>query len=138
MLKVKSIQRNRVNFESYEKVKNNYYNSDIPFSFEHVDGGYKLFAKETSMKDVFTYGDIQLKDDYDHNAGYVWSSRVGCLNKQFGTRFIEVSINNGIYAMDIDKVKEIVEEQTGDKYNIVEELKFEDNEPYYSLMKEEE
>ena len=140
MLKFKEVTRHRVYFDTDETIKDNYYDESLKFVLTHEDGEYKLFTKETSMKDLFTYGAIQLKDGYsqwDHKAGYVWASRVGCLNKQFGTQFIEVNVGSRGYAMDVNLVKKLVEEQTGDKYSIVEDICFDDKEPYYNLVKEE-
>lgn len=61
----------------------------IVHSFEDDEG--TLFVSATENPYLFRYGYRQKKADCDGNpAGYVWSSRPGCLNQQFGTDYMTV------------------------------------------------
>ena len=97
-------------------------------TYEANDG--TLFVSKTSDPTVFHYGLISNKEQYGHAPGYVWSSRVGCLNLVFGTDFVEVVIDNraGFCMHSTDVLKLLP-----DGCSFEKQLKFEDNEPYYKL-----
>ena len=125
MLQFKFLGYNREPyFSTEEKIE---YLNEITLSKE-VDGG-TLYVKKTSMDGVFTYGLRSNRDYMGHGAGYVWSSRVGCLNLEFGTDFVEVVINNACFCMSAtDLIKYLPE---GCYFERVE--RFDDNEPYYNI-----
>ena len=97
------------------------------------EGKSELFCESTNVEGVYKFGCKQLTDRYDHKAGYVWSSRAGCINSHFGTQlYDDTSVNGGwgLY-LDVNILKPLVEEFTGKKYKI--EMFF----PYYDKEKEE-
>ena len=100
-----------------------------------VDGGTReLFCGYTNIEGVYYYGCKQLVADYDHGAGYVWSSRASCINKQFGTHLTEVILNGtALWAMDINTLKELVSQYTNKDYSVEEYFDFYDKEPHYRL-----
>lgn len=55
-----------------------------------VDDDEELFLSNSNFDNVFVYGCKQLKDSWDHKAGYVWSSRASVMNKTFGTQLVDV------------------------------------------------
>lgn len=108
-----------------------------------VDGGKsELFCESTNVEGVYHFGCKQLTDSYDHKAGYVWSSRAGCINGQFGTQLCgDISVNGyWIYHLDVNVLKPLVEEFTGKKYKIEQVYSFYDKEkeePRYKLVEVE-
>lgn len=85
-----------------------------------VDKDYECFVEDTSEPGVFHIGAKQLKDDWDHKAGYVWSSRCSVMNQLFGTRLVEVNINSCAYAMDVDMLVELIERDLEEKFELQE------------------
>ena len=72
------------------------YRKDLEESNEHRvcritedNEEYELNLIEHKMG-VFTFYAKQLKDNKDHKAGYLWSSRCSVMNKFFGTELVEV------------------------------------------------
>ena len=108
-----------------------------------VDNGRsELFCESTNIEGVYHFGCKQLTDSYDHKAGYIWSSRAGCINGQFGTQlYDDTSVNNSwIYHLDINILKPLVEEFTGKKYRIEQfysSYDKEKEEPRYKLVEVE-
>lgn len=98
-----------------------------------IDDGYECYVRETSEPGVYTYGAIQLRDSYDHKAGYTWSSRCSVMNGLFGTQLTEVSINSSSYAMDINVLKTLLEEHTGKKFKVTNGKCWEEDEISYRL-----
>ena len=134
MLKVQNIMFKR--FTSDEKVTV----SDVCLSTIIEEEQEEAFVKKTSIEGVYSYGLKQLKDGIEHKAGYVWASRCGVMNMLFGTKLLEVSINGRCYGMDIDVFKALLEEQTGDKYEVQQYYQPYDKkheEPNYQLIKVE-
>lgn len=108
-----------------------------------VDGGDgELFCSKTNVPDIYYFGCKQLEDDYDHKAGYIWSSRAGCINGQFGTQLYDDCVINGVgyWHADINLIKTLVEEYNGKKYRIEQYYNFYDKnkeEPVYRLVEVE-
>lgn len=62
---------------------------EIVLKKEVKDGTY--FVRKTNIEGIFNYGFEQSEADYLGNpAGYVWSSRAGVMNKEFGIALVEV------------------------------------------------
>ena len=108
-----------------------------------VDNGRsELFCESTNVEGVYHFGCKQLKDSYDHGAGYVWSSRAGCINGQFGTQLYDDTSVNGRWGLhlDVNILKPLVEEFTGKKYKIevfYSSYDKEKEEPRYKLVEVE-
>ncbi len=108
-----------------------------------VDNGKsELFCESTNVSGVYHFGCKQLTDRYDHKAGYVWSSRAGCINGEFGTQLYDNTSVNGywIWYVDINVLKPLVEEFTGKQYDIEQYYNpWDDNkkEPRYRLVVKE-
>jgi hypothetical protein len=104
-------------------------NLDEVYYTKGVSGG-ELSVGYTNIEKVYTYGLISNRDYMGHGPGYVWSSRVGCLNLEFGTDFVEVVINNcaGYCMHSTDLIKLLPD---GCYFERVE--CFDDKEPYYRL-----
>lgn len=102
--------------------------NDVYYTRE-VEGG-DLTVGYTNIEKVYRYGLISNRESWGHGPGYVWSSRVGCLNLVFETDFVEVVINNcaGYCMHSTDLIKLLPE---GCYFERVE--CFEDKEPYYKL-----
>lgn len=84
-----------------------------------IDNNSELFCESTTVEGVYHIGCKQLKDNCFKKAGYVWSSRPGCINAQFNTQLVDVVINNSAcWVMDINLLKTLVEEYTGKQHNI--------------------
>ena len=78
------------------------------------DGGedYRLFVKKCG--DIYHFGAIQLVDNYEAKAGYIWSSSASVMNKQFGLKLVDVCINKcSGYALDVDTIKPMMEKYWG-------------------------
>ena len=104
------------------RLSNVYYTKD-------VDGG-ELVVGYTDIEKVYCYGLISNRESWGHGPGYVWSSRVGCLNLEFGTDFVEVVIDNCAgYCMHKDDLLELLPNGC---YFEREEC-FDDKEPYFKL-----
>jgi hypothetical protein len=88
------------------------------------DDEYFLFVKDTNVSGVYYFGCEQLKDDYMHKAGYIWSSRAGVINDAFDMALKEVCINNNAcYSMDVYYLKPLLEEYFGKKITVREFVK---------------
>ena len=106
------------------------------------EGRSELFCESTNIEGIYHFGCKQLKDRYDHKAGYVWSSRAGCINGQFGTQLSDDTLVNdsGIWHLDINILKILVEEFTGKEYRIEQfyaSYDKEKEEPIYKLVEVE-
>ena len=111
------------------KISYNSTNYDIIESKKVED--LRLFVAKTNIPEVYVYGAIQLKDNFMHKAGYVWSSRVGILNKNFNSDYVQVIINNSaMYTMRVSEASKYLP----DGYEYVKEIKY-DNEPTYIIQK---
>ena len=104
-----------------------------------VDGDSELFVRATNIPGIFKYGSKLLKDDYFGNkAGYIWSSRVGVLNKEFDIAVMECyykTPNKNSYescAIDLAHLEEVLK-GTNYKINYIPKLHFKEEEPYYML-----
>lgn len=85
------------------------------------NGKEELFCCETSVAGIYTFGCKQLTDGVYHKAGYVWSSRPGCINGQFGTKLVEAVINGaGFWYIDVNVLKPLVEDFVGSALEVVE------------------
>lgn len=99
----------------------------------------ELFCESTNVPGVYHFGCMQLTASYDHGPGYVWSSRAGCINGQFGTQLYDDCVVDGAsyWKLDIQTLKPLVEEFTGKKY-IVEQYytRYDENkeEPLYKFV----
>ena len=108
-----------------------------------VDNGRsELFCESTNVEGVYHFGCKQLTNGYDHGAGYIWSSRAGCINGQFGTQLYDDTSVNGWWGwhLDINILKPLVEEFTGKEYRIEQFYAFYDKkkeEPNYKLVEVE-
>ena len=90
----------------------------------------ELFCCDTNVSGVYSFGCKQLTNGVFHDAGYVWSSRPGCINGEFGMQLVEAVINGvGYWYIDINTLKPLVEEFTGKNYMI--------EKYYYSYDKDE-
>ena len=112
-----------------------YFNSDenikgineYVYTKEDEDG--ILFVRKTTNDKVFSYGFQSKKPHYDQGAGYIWASRVGCLNLEFGTDFVDVVINSCSFCMSAKDILEILPEGCYfERYEM-----FDDKEPNYRL-----
>jgi hypothetical protein len=102
----------------------------IVMSKEVEDGRERglLFVKATTHPKVFTYGLKQLGDGIYHGDGYVWSSRVGCLNIEFYEDFVEVHIDNcANYCMHRADLQELLP----DDISLEKRVMFKEKEIYY-------
>ena len=102
----------------------------------------ELFCESTNVDGIYYFGCKQLKEGNGHGAGYVWSSRAGCINGQFGTQLYDDCVINGVgyWHADINLIKTLMEEYTGKKYRIEQYYNFYDKdkeEPVYRLVEEE-
>ena len=80
------------------------------------DRKYKLFYQPTNIEGVYYYGCIQLKDDYDHKAGYVWSSRASVINKAFNLDLIDCIVDYmGVFAISADTAAKKLSETYAEK-----------------------
>ena len=97
----------------------------------------ELFCYDTTVPGIYSFGCKQLTDGVYHEAGYVWSSRSGCINGQFGMQLIEVVINGVYRNIDINVLKPLVEEYSNKEYDI-QKFYFgfdkDKEEPYYKLV----
>lgn len=114
---------------------------DIIYSKFVDKGSGELFCENTNVEGIYHYGYKQLIDTYDHVAGYIWSSRAGSINGEFGTQLFDDCIINGVgyLKIDINTLKSLVEEYTKDKYNIEQYYASYDHkkeEPLYRLVKQ--
>lgn len=102
----------------------------------------ELFCESTNIPGLFHFGCKQLKDSYDHKAGYVWSSSAGAMNNHFGTQLCDNCVVDcvGYWHLDINTLKTLVEEYTGKKYDIEQYFSPWDKnkeEPLYKLVEVE-
>ena len=63
----------------------------FPQGEERIEDTYKFFYKE-NQDGFVSYGAIQKKDTYEHEAGYIWSSRASLINVIFDKRCVEISL----------------------------------------------
>lgn len=102
----------------------------------------ELFCKSTNVPGVYSFGCKQLTDGVFHGAGYVWSSRAGCINGEFDMQlYDDCVIDNAAYwHVDINVLKALVEEYTGNTYKVEKYYPSYDKdskEPNYRLILEE-
>lgn len=105
-------------------------------------GTEELFCENTNIPGIYSFGAKQLTDGIYHGAGYVWSSRAGCINGEFSMQLYNDCVVNGAgyWYVDINILKPLVEEFTGTKYLIEKYYPFYDKgheEPNYRLVLEE-
>lgn len=103
----------------------------------------ELFCETTNVPNVYHFGCKQLVDDWNHSAGYVWSSRAGCINGQFGLQLYDDCVINdvGCWHVDINLLKTLMEEYTGKKYAVEQYYPSYDKdkeEPNYKLVEVQE
>lgn len=102
------------------------------YCFTKSDDEEFLFIKETNIKGIYSFGMEQLKDSYDHKAGYIWSSRASVMNKEFGTALTEVVLKykdgstDGRFSMDVYYLKPLMEDYLGKELWIKEYKTFND------------
>lgn len=48
------------------------------------------FIRETNIEGIYTYGLEQTQDNWEHKAGYIWSSRASAINKALGTKLVSI------------------------------------------------
>jgi hypothetical protein len=134
MLKITKISGDTYYITSDEKIES----TEIIESKVVEDGKEELYYKGTNVPGVFTFGCKQLTDGVYHKAGYVWSSRTGVINGEFNTRLVYAVICGcGYWSIDVDTLKDLVEEYTGKKYSIEKYYNFYDHgepEPNYRLV----
>lgn len=102
----------------------------------------ELFCESTTVDGIYYFGCKQLRERNGHGAGYVWSSRAGCINGQFGTQLYDDCVINGVgyWHADINLIKTLMEEYTGKKYRIEQYYNSYDKnkeEPVYKLVEEQ-
>lgn len=80
--------------------------------FSQVDADGELFVMATANPAFVRYGFRQSKADYLGNpAGYVWSSRPGCLNQAFGTDYVSCVVgSDGTLAIKASVLETILPE----------------------------
>lgn len=103
---------------------------------------HELFCENTNVDGLYHFGCKQLVASYDHGPGYVWSSRAGCINGQFGMKLYDECIINGVFGwhLDMNTLKSLVEEFTGKEYDIQQHIipwDRKDDEPTYRLVEKE-
>lgn len=86
---------------------------EFPQGEERIEDTYKFFYKE-NQDGFVSYGAIQKKDTYEHEAGYVWSSRASLINVIFDKRCVEISLtdsSNRLYSanMTVERVLSYLE-----------------------------
>lgn len=99
--------------------------------YSQVVHKHRIFVAETTVPEVYMYGAVQLTDEWEHKAGYVWSSRPGFLNELFGECFVDIRYNNCTYAMKASDL----EDYLSDEYYI--SRSFSGGEPNYKVKKKE-
>jgi hypothetical protein len=101
----------------------------------------ELFCYSTNVEGVYSFGCKQLTNGVFHEAGYIWSSRPGCINGEFGTKLVEATINGvGYWYIDIEVLKPLVEAFTNELYEIEQYHACYDKdkkEPIYRLIMKE-
>lgn len=127
MLTLTSYYAGKIYLSYPEKINNGEYHSKV------VDNGkYELFYTDTSVAGVVNYGCKQLTDGTYHSAGYVWASSPSCINKEWGSKYIEAVINSACYGIDVDVASAILQNwlQTnmGDGYEVIPRFVKEDEE----------
>lgn len=114
--------------------------SDVKIHSALVEGDKEeLFCKSTNVEGIYKYGAKQLTNGVFHDAGYIWSSRTGCINGQFGTMLTEVVVNGASVAIDINVLKDLTEKFTGKTFIIEQYYPFYDKnkeEPNYRLVEQ--
>ena len=114
MIKVKSVYYGKVYLDADEGL-DEYgrigYTKDKLFSQADEDG--ELFVMATAHPAFVRYGYKQNKADYHgHSAGYIWSSRPGCLNQAFGTDYVECIVgSDGTMAIKASVLETILPEE---------------------------
>lgn len=104
MFTVKSFYSGSLYAEYNQKIE------DISKQTKLVDNNeYELFYTQTNVPHIIRFGCKQLKDDYRNKAGYIWSSRASCINKEWNTRYIQAYINNSCFGIDADFAALILE-----------------------------
>lgn len=62
-----------------------------------IDDG-RLFVRGSNLEGFYTYGCEQLTDNWEHKAGYIWSSRASVMNAAFDLQLIDcVYFKKGSY-----------------------------------------
>lgn len=139
MLKIKKMYKLNGNMR-YELISDEEVKVKEKIHSKIVDTGEgELFCESTNIEGVYHFGCKQLKNSYDHGAGYVWSSRAGCINGQFGTQLYDDTSVNGFWGwhLDVNVLKPLVEEFTGKEYKIEKVYSSydkENEEPRYKLV----
>lgn len=110
---------------------------DVVLEKEVKDGTY--FVRKTNIEGIFKYGFRQNKEDaFGNPAGYVWLSRAGVMNKEFGVALIEVvySKNNShcptACSMDLAHLEPLLE---GTEYMIDWTPHEDDTDVVYRIVK---
>lgn len=102
------------------------------------DNDEEMFCKNTNVTGVYSFGVKQLVDGMYHEAGYIWSSRPGCINGRFNMQLVDAVINGSSrWAVDINTLKPLVEAFTNKLYTIEKYYNFYDKrheEPCYKLV----
>lgn len=139
MIKVTGIYYGRAYIETDEgldQYKRVGYSSEKLFSQEDKDG--ELFVMATANPAFVRYGYKQNAEDYLGNpAGYVWSSRPGCLNQAFGTDYVDCVVGSdgtlAIKASELERVlpkgyclRKTIDKRGEITYNIIKETTDED------------
>ena len=104
---------------------------DVVLSSINEDKDGEVFIRATNVEGIFKYGCKLLKDDiFGNRAGYVWSSRVGVLNKMFDVALMECcyrASDKSTYeccAIDLAHLEEILKD-TEYEINYTPQLHFE-------------
>lgn len=103
----------------------------------------ELFCESTNVDGIYYFGCKQLREGNGHGAGYVWSSRVGCINGQFGLQLYDDCVINDVggWHADINLLKTLMEDYTGMKYTVEQYYPGYDKdkeEPNYKLVEVQE
>ena len=102
---------------------------ESPVTFhDKKDSNGVLFAHIT-IDGVCQYGLRQIEDGPEHEAGYVWSSRPGVINRTFGIQTLNAYINGySGRALTVEAVKKILPSE----YTVIRKGGFE---PTYIIIK---
>lgn len=114
MIKVTSVYYGKVYLETDEgldEYKRIGYTNEQLFSQHDKDG--ELFVMATAHPAFVRFGYQQKRADYLGNpAGYVWSSRPGCVNQAFGTDYVDCIVgSDGTLAIKASELEKILPEE---------------------------
>lgn len=87
------------------------------------DNSFEMFYNVTDVPSLITFEAKQLFNDYEQSYGYVWSSRAGCVNATWGTRYIDCCVDSRTYGIDIDYACSMLKEYANQKVDGVVDVR---------------